>query len=106
MAQTMTLDDVLKGARGALSGKVMVPEGNAARYADGVDTGNDSVSVSIGINNVWGANTKDGGCVSSYERIGYHSGSVDFIDGVLSTGCPVVVHRVVNGDLHRFRVVA
>ena len=62
--------------------------------------------VTIAVNNVWGGRSKDRGSVSSYEKIGYHSGSVDFIVGVVSTGCPVYVYRDGPNGLTKYSLVA
>lgn len=58
-------------------------------YARGIKAGREHNGVTVADNNVWGGQTRDGGCTSSYEKIGYHAGSVDFILGVLDSGCPV-----------------
>ena len=62
------------------------------RFKEGVEYGKGMVYVTIAINNVWGAYSKSGGDVSSYERIGYHAGCADFIRGLLSTDCPVYAY--------------
>ena len=62
-------------------------------FAKGVGYADEMEYVSIPVNNVWGGRAKDGGSVSSYEKVGYHAGSVDFIVGVLCGGCPVYVYR-------------
>lgn len=62
-------------------------------YSRGRADGPTFLEVTIAVNNVWGADCRDGGTLSSYERIGYHAGSVDFIRGVLDSGCPVRVYR-------------
>ena len=103
---TITLIKVLRATQHCLTGLVMTVEGNKERREDGINIGLCSDYVSIGINNVWGASGKDGSRTSSYERIGYHTGSVDFIGGVLSTGCPVYVYREVDGKMTKKRVVA
>jgi hypothetical protein len=51
---------------------------------------------SIAINGVWSARTKSGGCVSSYERIGYHAYSADLLQAALDSDCAIYVYR--NGD--------
>jgi len=78
-----TLNELLKNASG-------VDQDNFER---GVKTGNEAESVSIAVNNVWGARMKNGGHCSSYEKIGYHAGSVSFLLGIVSTHCPVHVYR-------------
>jgi hypothetical protein len=63
---------------------------NQERYEDGTDCGNRYDYVTIGLNNVWGAN-EGNASITSYEKVGYHAGSADFILGVLAAGCPVYV---------------
>ena len=99
---TITLLEVVTATHHVLTGLRMEVEGNAQRFADGARIGNESKYVTIGTNNVWGASGKNDSSTVSYERIGYHSGSVDFIAGVLSTDCPVIVYR---GN-EKFRLVA
>lgn len=74
-------------------------------FERGVKTGESMEYVAIAVNNVWGGRSKDGAGVSSYEKIGYHAGSVDFIKGVLSTGCPVRVYRYRYGGRMEFELV-
>jgi len=62
-------------------------------YQRGLQDGPTFRSVTIAVNNVWGASCRDGGNLSSYEKVGYHAGSVDFIKGILDSGCPVRVYR-------------
>ena len=69
------------------------PDQAEKSYRKGREDGPTFMVVSIAANNVWGASCRDGGNLSSYERIGYHAGSVDFIKGVLDSGCPVRVYR-------------
>ncbi len=102
---TITLSEVLGATQHCLTGQIMTVEGNKERRADGIETGNCSDYVSIGTNNVWGALGKDDSRTSSVERIGYHTGSVDFIIGVLSTDCPVYVYRQVGKELTKKRLV-
>jgi hypothetical protein len=68
-----------------------------AHYMRGMFAGDEMESVTIAVNNVWGGRGKDGASVQSYEKIGYHAGSTDFIRGVLAAGCPVRVFRA-GGD--------
>lgn len=67
---------------------VTLDEGHFKR---GIEAGLSHRTISIAMNNTWGGKTrKDDGCTSSYETIGYHAGSVEFLDGVLATDCNVV----------------
>lgn len=70
----------------------------------GVKVGNEATKVTIALNNTWGAKLKNGGSATSYEKIGYHAGSVDFLDGVLSTGVPVVQFIEVDGKLASYEI--
>jgi len=54
---------------------------------------------SISITGVWSARTKDGGHVSSYERIGYHAYSADMLQAALDSDCAIYVYRVDDGKL-------
>jgi hypothetical protein len=51
--------------------------------------------MTIGVNNVW-----------SYERIGYHAGSISFAVGAFSTGCPIFVYRSEDTGLVKYELVA
>ena len=73
-------------------------------FARGVATAFKMEYITIAVNNVWGGRSKDSGSVSSYEKIGYHSGSTDFIRGVLYAGCPVKVYRYGDGGLVEFNL--
>ena len=98
------LEDILQDVRNALTGQVMPVTREGSRYADGLKTGHDADHITIGVNNVWGGRTTKygyAGCISSNERIGYHSGSVDFITGVLDSGCPVYAYRRDDGGIVR-----
>jgi hypothetical protein len=103
---TITLSQVLSDTQHELTGLTMASEGNRERFNDGLTTGANADSVSIAVNNVWGARNKDGSHTGSYEKIGYHSGSVDFIAGVIESGCPVVVYRSIEGELQKLTLVA
>ena len=79
------------------------PNGNE-HFDRGVKAAGEMESVSIAVNNVWGGRAKNGGSVQSYEKIGYHAGSTDFIRGVLSTSCPVRVFRATGGGISVFEL--
>ena len=68
-------------------------------FERGEKTGRDMVQVSIAVNNVWGGRSRSGGSVSSYEKLGYHTGSLEFIRGVFSVGCRVVKYSWVGGKI-------
>ena len=84
-------------------------------FARGVAQGTEILAhggtFTVAINRVWGARWKEkniSASISSYEKIGYHTGSEEFYKGVLSTGCRVVeyvedengkiVARLVQGE--------
>ena len=70
-------------------------------YDRGSTDGANMTVCTIAINNVWGGWTKTGGSVASYEKIGYHAGSLDFIRGVFDSGCPVRKYSVgADGKIH------
>ena len=75
-------------------------------FERGQKTGAEMSVVTIAINNVWGGRTKTGGHVSSYEKIGYHAGSVEFIQGVLDAGCKIVKYFVDPDNKIREHVIA
>ena len=68
-------------------------------YDRGLTDGAAMEVCTIAINNVWGGRRKDGGHVASYEKIGYHAGSLDFIRGVFDAGCRVVKYFVQDGTI-------
>lgn len=79
MTEKIRLRRILRG---------MLPKTGTTDYFRGIKKGKTSAYVNVAVNNVWSDN-----CISSYEKIGFHTGSADFISGVLDSGCPVYVHR-------------
>ena len=75
-----------------------------SHFDRGFEAGKEHEEISIALNNTWGGRTKSGGHTSSYEKIGYHAGSVEFLDGVLASGCPVKKYAKMNGKLIHFQV--
>lgn len=63
------------------------------KYREGLAWSAKAVRITIGINSVWGATLKDGGTLTSYEGIGYHSGTADLLRGFLDGPAEVVVYR-------------
>lgn len=63
------------------------------QYAKGLQTGLDAKTIHIAINNVWSADMKTGGHLSSYEKLGYHGCTRHLMQGFLDSGCRIVVHR-------------
>ncbi len=79
------------------------------RYRDGLKVGAEANEVHVSINDVWGADCKNGGALSSYERLGYHAGTADFWRGVLDSGCAICVYRVDGNNKivgHNLRALA
>jgi len=60
---------------------------------------NDFASVHVSVNGTWGATTKTGGSVSSYEGIGYHAYTSDLLQAILDSDCPFYVYRIENDEL-------
>lgn len=68
-----------------------------AKRMEGYKLGLTLVRFSIGENGVWSGQPKDGGHLMSYERIGYHSLTSEFLAGILDSGCEVWVYRRNSG---------
>jgi hypothetical protein len=58
-----------------------------------LETGAGAVRITIAVNDTWGACRKDGGSTSSYEKLGYHSGTRELMAGFLESGTPIEVYR-------------
>lgn len=63
------------------------------QYQTGLATGQRAERITIGERGVWGAKMKDGAILTSYEGIGYHSGTAPLLRGFIDSGCPIVVYR-------------
>lgn len=63
------------------------------QYEKGMRIGQEASTVYIAINGTWSARMKDGSHISSYEGIGYHSGTSALLKGFLDSGCRVSVYR-------------
>jgi hypothetical protein len=63
------------------------------KYQKGLALGLASLYVSIACNSTWGASGKDGSSTHSYEGIGYHANTADFLRGIIDSGVPIVVYR-------------
>lgn len=61
-------------------------------YQKGLELGKECQKITIATNNVWGASTKDGASISSYEKIGYHSHTEELLRGFWDSGCPIQVY--------------
>lgn len=79
---------------------------NPAGRARGLETGKGLKYATIALNGVWGGVSKSGGSVSSYEKIGYHAGTIDFLLGLFDSGCPIFVYVKRGGKLQKLRVVS
>ncbi len=96
---TMTIAELTAGISGFDDLAIMGDSRKNAHFNRGVETADEMESVTIAVNNVWGGRLKNGGSSQSYEKIGYHAGSTDFIRGVLAAGCPVRVFRATGNGI-------
>jgi len=64
------------------------------RYLDARAQCDDYSEIHIGINDTVSAGLKNGGHSSTYEKLGYHAYSSEFLRAILDSGCRVIVHRV------------
>lgn len=71
-------------------------------YQRGLKQGQDSTLITIATNNVWGARTKDGASVSSYEKIGYHAGTEELLRGFWNSDCPIRVYYSTSSSYGSF----
>lgn len=69
------------------------PARHAEKMQEGYNVGKSALTVSFDHRGVWGATLRNGGCVTSYEGIGYHALTSDFLAGILASKCRVVVYR-------------
>ena len=53
------------------------------QYLKGVEIASRAKRVGVGAGGTWFADMKDGSCLTSYEGIGYHSGTADLWRGLL-----------------------
>ena len=77
----------------ALDGWDKRPDAKKLAYEKGLKTGREATKFSVAVNNVWSCDCKNGGFLSSYEKLGYHAHTASFFRGVLDSGCPVYVYR-------------
>jgi len=64
-----------------------------AQYRKGLDIGSRAAYVSISIYGTWSAQMKNGGSMSSYEKIGYHIHTAELLRGFIHTGVMIKVFR-------------
>lgn len=69
-----------------------VPERMQANYERGLAEGKSCERFTISCRSVW-SSSRPGSVTSSYEGIGYHCGTADFLRGILDSGCEVWVFR-------------
>lgn len=75
------------------------------RYEEGLKQGRESVCVYIATNGTWGAATKTGGSVTSYEGIGYHRMTQAFWKGVLDSRVQIIIYRYGSDDqVHGYEI--
>ena len=63
------------------------------QHQKGLLTGLHAREITVSCSSVWGATMLDGGALSSYEGIGYHSRTAELLQGFLDSGCKIVVYR-------------
>ena len=96
---TMTFDEVLARRRpvtcscnGCKDSRELRDKFLDPHYARGVSIAGEMGFVTLSASNCWGGRSKDGGSVSAYECIGYHTGADRMLLGVLESGCPVYAY--------------
>jgi len=67
--------------------------GDDQQYTKGLDIGRKANLVSISIYGSWTAQMKDGGSMTSYEKIGYHANTADLLRGFIDSAVPIKVYR-------------
>ena len=108
----VSLEAVLQRAANVLTGEVMtvppVNQDGGLQFKRGEDQGDEADYITISCNNVWGGSIhrRSGSnayncSISSYERIGYHSGTNYFMAGILRSGCPVFVYHAGDDNVVR-----
>ena len=68
----------------------------AEQFATGKRTSDENDAVILDWTGVWSAIRKNG-YTTSYERIGYHSGTVELLRGFLAGTAEILVHRLRDG---------
>lgn len=76
-----------------------------SQYNKGLTIGQCSKVIHISIRNVWSAELKNGGRMSSYETIGYHAHTASLLRGFIDSGVTIVVWREQPEDDGSYTVV-
>lgn len=74
------------------------------QYEKGLRAREEYKQIFIGDGGTWGAHTKTGGLVTSYEGIGYHANTCDLLRGFLDSGIPIVVYRNTSEGIKEFTI--
>ncbi len=75
------------------------------RYLEAREQCDDYSEIHIAIDDTVSAKLKDGnGHAATYERLGYHAYTSEFLRAILDSGCPVWVHRLVDGKLEEYQL--
>lgn len=62
------------------------------QFRKGLEIGKNAKEIHISVNNVWNTINKDGSSTNSYERIGYHRGTISLLRGFLKSKKPIFKH--------------
>jgi hypothetical protein len=68
-------------------------QGGKDAYDRGMRTGSGLAEFHISIGGVWSGSTMSGGHCQSYETLGYHANTAEFMRGVIESGVTIVDHR-------------
>ena len=71
----------------------MSPGYATEQYEAGLKAGKECLKIIISVRGVWGGILKNGGTLSSYEGIGYHSCTSALLMGFLDSGVEIEVYR-------------
>lgn len=74
------------------------------KYNEGLEIGRQLEEIHISQTGVWSGPTKDGGYLTSYERIGYHVCTKDLLHGFLDSGTPIFVHRWEDNGIDHYKI--
>jgi hypothetical protein len=48
--------------------------------------------IHLAVNGVWSADLEDGSTIFSYEKLDYHTGTREFLEGLRAAGIPFTTH--------------